>query len=682
MNEPANNLYVHDPPLDFREPDALTESEANEQIEDLRDAIEYHDYRYYVDNDPVIADSVYDQLFDRLETLEQTFDLVAENSPTQRIGGEPMDELDTRDHVTEMLSLNSSDDEADVRAFDERVQDTVGDVTYSAEPKFDGFSIEIVYEDGEFERAVTRGDGETGEDISANIKTIQTVPLRVPEASALFAIRAEVYMPKSGFQDLNEQRVQQGEDPFANPRNAAAGTVRQLDPQIVAERPLDVYCYEIMGTSRELTTQEEVFDVLSSLGFRLNEYNQTIEDIDAFVTYREELLEQRDDLEYDIDGVVAKVADFEKQETLGETARHPRWAFAYKFPARTGETTVQRITVQVGRTGKLTPIALFEPVDVGGVTISRATLHNEAQAQDLGVGEEATVRIERAGDVIPQVQNVVDASDDVFEMPEQCPVCGSDIVQEGPNHVCSGGMSCDAQLRRSLEHFASREAMDIDGLGEEIADTLVEEGVVDSIADLYTLEKDELTALSPFGDQSAENLLAEIEASKEVDLASFLYALGIRHVGKERARLLAAHFSLAELQEADPSTLQTVGDIGDEVATSIHSFFTNETNRDTIQRLHETGVTPERRERSDELAEMTLVITGSIEGYTRDELTELLEQHGATVTSSVSSETDYVVVGDEPGDTKLEDAEELDVQTIDAAAFKEQCLSDLTAMSQ
>lgn len=377
MNGSANNPYVHDPSFDFQEPDDPTESEAEGQIEDLREAIEYHDHRYYVENHPIVSDIAYDQLFDRLKTLEQAFDFIAENSSTQRVGGEPMDELETREHMTEMLSLDSSEDEEHVREFDERIRDTIGDVTYSAEPKFDGFSIEIVCEEGEFDRAVTRGDGETGEDISENIKTSHTVPLRVPEAPELLAVRAEVYMPKSGFQDLNEQRVQQDEEPFANPRNAAAGTVRQLDPKIVADRPLDVYFYDIMHTSQQLTTQENAFEVLSSLGFRLNEYNQTIEDIDAFVAYREELLDQRDDLEYDIDGVVAKVTDFDKQETLGETARHPRWAFAYKFPARTGETAVQRITVQVGRTGKLTPIALLDPVDVAGVAISRATLHNE-----------------------------------------------------------------------------------------------------------------------------------------------------------------------------------------------------------------------------------------------------------------------------------------------------------------
>lgn len=679
MNEPTNNPYVREPDTQFREPDKLTEAEANEQVTQLRTAIEYHDYRYYVANDPIISDSAYDRLFDRLETLEREFELMDEHSPTQRVGGEPMDELETREHVTEMLSLDSSEDETEVHDFAERVRDEVGDVTYSLEPKFDGFSVELVYADGTFDRAVTRGDGEEGEDVSANVKTIRTVPLQPPDAPEFLAVRAEVYMPHSGFQELNEQRIQEGTEPFANPRNAAAGTVRQLDPRIVADRPLDIYFYDVMDSSQEMETQADVFELLADLGFRINEYNRLAEDIETFVSYREELLDERDELEYEIDGVVAKVNAFEKQEALGETARHPRWAFAYKFPPKTGETTVERITVQVGRTGKLTPVALLDPVDVSGVTISRATLHNEAQAQDLGVVEGATVEIERAGDVIPQVVAVIEAPDGTFEMPERCPVCGSDVNQEGPNHFCTGGMSCDAQLTQSLEHFASREAMNIEGIGEETAETLVEAGVIGSIDDLYQLEKDELTALEAFAEQSAENLLGEIEASKTTDLASFLYALGIRHVGTERARLLAEHFSLDELKTADATELKRIGDIGTEVATSIHSFFANDSNRETIHQLRNAGVTPERRERGDEFEGVTLVFTGSIEDYSRAELAELMERHGARVTTSVSGETDYLVVGDDPGSTKLEQADESGVETIAAGDFKERFLSEIGA---
>lgn len=678
MNEPENP-YVREPDTQFRAADELTEDEAKEQVSQLREAIEYHDYRYYVENDPHISDSAYDRLFDRLETLEREFGLIDEHSPTQRVGSEPMDELETREHVTEMLSLDTSEDEAEVHDFGERVQDEVGDTTYSLEPKFDGFSVELVYADGAFDRAVTRGDGEKGEDVSTNVKTIRTVPLQIPDAPEFLAVRAEVYMPHSGFQELNQERVQEGKDPFANPRNAAAGTVRQLDPRIVADRPLDIYFYDVMDSSQTIETQAGVFELLADLGLRINEYNRMADDIGAFVSYREELLDERDELEYEIDGVVAKVNAFEKRDALGETARHPRWAFAYKFPPNTGETTVKRITVQVGRTGRLTPVGLLDPVDVSGVTISRATLHNEPQAQNLGAVEGATVEIERAGDVIPQVVAVIEAPDGTFEMPEQCPVCGSDITTEGPNHFCTGGMSCDAQLTQSLEHFASREAMNIEGLGEEIADILVEAGVVESIADLYQLQKDELTTLELFAEQSAENLLGEIEASKNPDLASFLYALGIRHVGTERARLLAAHFSLDELETADATELKTIGDIGPEVATSIYSFFANDSNREMIHQLQQMGVTPERRERGDEFEGVTLVFTGSIEDYSRTELTELMESHGASVTSSVSGETDYLVVGDDPGGTKLEQADESGVETIAATDFKERFLSGIGA---
>ncbi len=681
MNEPTDNPYVREPDTQFRAADELTEAKAKEQVSQLREAIEYHDYRYYVENDPIVSDSAYDRLFDRLDALERLFGLRDEHSPTQRIGSETLDELETHEHVTEMLSLDSSEEETEVYDFSERVRDEVGGVTYSLEPKFDGFSVELVYADGTFNRAVTRGDGENGEDVSTNVKTIRTVPLQIPDAPEFLAVRAEVYMPHSGFQDLNQERVQEGKDPFANPRNAAAGTVRQLDPRIVADRPLDIYFYDVMDSSQAIETQAGVFELLSDLGFRINEYNRMADDIETFVSYREELLDERDELEYEIDGVVAKVNAFEKRDALGETARHPRWAFAYKFPPNTGETTVKRIAVQVGRTGRLTPVALLDPVDVSGVTISRATLHNEAQAQDLGVAEGATVEIERAGDVIPQVVSVTEAPDGTFEMPEQCPVCGSDVTKEGPNHFCTGGMSCDAQLTQSLEHFASREAMNIEGLGEEIADILVEAGVIESIADLYQLEKDELTTLEPFAEQSAENLLREIEASKNPDLASFLYALGIRHVGTERARLLAEYFSLDELETADATELKTVGDIGPEVATSIRSFFANDSNREMIHQLQQMGVTPERRERGDEFDGMALVFTGSIEDYSRTELTELMESHGASVTSSVSGETDYLVVGDDPGSTKLEQADESGVETIAAGDFKERFLSEIGALS-
>ncbi|WP_248896754.1 NAD-dependent DNA ligase LigA [Haloplanus halobius] len=673
VERPADNPYVTAPDLEFEEPSALSEDEVREQVERLREAVNYHDYRYYVESDPVISDRAYDILFDRLETLEAAFDLHDPNSPTQRVGGEPLDELETVEHVTEMLSLDSAEEAADVREFDERVREVVGDVAYALEPKFDGFSVEVVYEDGEFDRAVTRGDGEVGEDVSRNVRTIRSIPLTLGNGPDLLVVRGEIYMPRSGFQDCNERRIQRGEDPFANPRNAAAGTVRLLDPNTVADRPLDAYFYDIMETSAPVESQRDAFDRMESIGLPVNEYNRVVDDIEAAIDYREEMLERRADLEYEIDGVVVKVNDYAKREQLGTTATHPRWAFAYKFPPKTGETVVRRIVVQVGRTGKLTPVALLDPVDVKGVTITRATLHNERQAQQLGVGAGARVEIERAGDVIPQVGEVLEPGESVFEMPDTCPACGGSVVQEGPNHYCTN-VSCPAQLRRSLEHFCSKSAMDIEGVGEEVAELLVEEGLVDSVADLYALEQDELASLEGFGDRSARKLIDEIEASKDVDLASFLHALGIRHVGKERARRLADAFDLDALRDADRDALRSVADIGPEVAESIRSFFDNERNQTEIDRLLEAGVSPTRTGVSDELDGLTLAITGSIEGYTREELTDLLERHGATVTSSVSGRTDFLVVGETPGTTKRESAAEHGVERIDAEAFRDRIL--------
>ncbi|MDY6770641.1 MAG: NAD-dependent DNA ligase LigA [Candidatus Nanohaloarchaea archaeon] len=676
MKEPQDNPYVHNPELAFDDPEELSQDEAEQQVELLREAISYHDHRYYVENDPVISDKAYDTLYHRLEELEDRFDLQDPNSPTQRVGGEPMDELETVEHVTEMLSLDSSEEEDEVRAFDRRVRDEVGDVRYSIEPKFDGLSVELVYEDGELDRAVTRGNGTEGEDITANVRTIRSVPLQLEDAPDELVVRGEIYMPREGFQQLNRERVQQGKDAFANPRNAAAGTVRQLDPSVVADRPLDIFCYDIMQTSAELYSQDEVFNLLERIGFPVSDHNDIVDDIDAFIDYRDRLLDRRDDLNYDIDGVVAKIDDIGTRDELGATASHPRWAYAYKFPPKTGETTVRDIVVQVGRTGKLTPVALLDPVDVQGVTISRASLHNEKQAQQLGVAPGATVTVERAGDVIPQVKEVVSEGDGTFTMPDSCPVCGSEVVGEAEHHYCTGGASCPAQLKRRLQYFASDEAMDIDGLGEQVAAQLVEQGLVEDLTDLYRLSEDDLVELPSFAEQSASKLLEGIEASKETDLTGFLTALGIRHVGRATARELAARFTLDELREASQEELEQVEDIGPQVATSITAFFAE--NDDLVQELLDAGVTPERRETGDELDGVTLVITGSIEGWTRDELEDLLERHGADVTSSVSGNTDYLVVGEDPGETKLSDAEEHDVEKLDPDAFRAKILDRFT----
>jgi DNA ligase (NAD+) len=676
MKKPENNPYIRNPKLDFQDAEELTEEEAEEQVELLREAVEYHDYRYYVENNPVISDKAYDRLFNSLQKLEWKFDLQTENSPTQRVGGETLNQLESREHVKEMLSIDASDEAEEVRNFADRVEQKAGNIQYHLEPKFDGLSVEFVYENEELEAAVTRGNGVEGDDITENIRTIGSVPLKLHSAPETLVVRGEVYMPRDGFQEINKERVERGEEPFANPRNAAAGTVRQLDPSVVAKRPLDVFFYDIMETSAEPESQVEAMELLEECGLKVNEYNEMVDDIERFIDYRNEMIERREDLNYDIDGVIAKVNDFEKREVLGKTSAHPRWAFAYKFPAKTGTTTVQDIAVQVGRTGKLTPVALLEPIDVKGVTISRASLHNEKQAQKLGISPGAKVKVERAGDVIPQVQEVVEEGEKVFEIPEECPVCGSEVVGEKEHHFCTGGISCPAQLKRKLQYFASEEAMDIDGLGEKVAEQLVDQGLIEKIPDLYRLEKEDLLEMEKFAEKSAENLLNEIENSKEIDLASFLTALGIRHVGKETARDLAEEYTLEELEKASKEELMELEDIGPEVAENIESFFEG-AGRKQVEQLLEEGVNPKRTETGEELQGLKMAITGSIERFTREELTEVLERHGADVTSSVSSETDYLVVGEKPGESKREQAEKENVEEIEEDRFMEEILSKI-----
>jgi DNA ligase (NAD+) len=674
MQKP-DNTYV-EPPVDtgFDEPGALSSDEAREQVASLREAIRYHDHRYYVENDPVISDKTYDALYARLEALEDGFGFEDENSPTQRVGGEPLDELETREHVVEMLSLDSSEDEGEVRSFGANVRDVCGDVGYHVEPKFDGLSVELVYEDGELEAAVTRGDGVVGEDVTANLRTVGSVPLRLRDAPDEVVVRGEILMPKEGFQDLNRRRVERGDEPFANPRNAAAGTVRLLDPSVVADRPLEVYVYDVLRTSADVASQTEAVELVESLGFLVDDDSALVDDVDGFVGYRDEMLDRRDELGYEIDGVVAKVDSFDARDRLGETSAHPRWAFAYKFPAKTDVTRVTDIAVQVGRTGKLTPVALLEPVDVDGVTISRASLHNQKQVRELGVSEGARVEVERAGDVIPQVKEVTDDADDGFSMPESCPVCGSDTIREDEHHYCTGGVACPAQLRSRLEHFGSRDGMDIEGIGEEVAASLVDEGLVSDLPDLYELTVDEVAALEGFGERSARKLIDEIEAGKDTDLVSFVTALGVRHVGRERARKLADAFRLDQLREATVGEVRRVEDVGDEVAESVVGFFGGR-GGETVDSLLAHGVEPQREETGDALEGTKVVFTGSMEGYTRRELTDLLEKNGADVTSSVSGETDYLVAGENPGENKIEDAREHGVETLDEESFRERFLS-------
>ncbi|WP_336328018.1 NAD-dependent DNA ligase LigA [Halovenus sp. HT40] len=676
--EPEDNPYVSDPETDFEPVEVLDEQAAREQATLLREAIRYHDYRYYVEADPVIGDRTYDALFDRLLALEGRFDLDTEASPTQRVGAEPLDELDTVEHVAVMRSLDQSGDAEEVREFDERVRSDLsgweGEIEYFCEPKFDGLSVEIVYENGIYQRAATRGDGERGDDVTEQVRTIPAVPERLrgnyPE---FLAVRGEALMPRKAFQEHNRERVESGKEPFANPRNAAAGTLRQLDPSVVAERPLTVYFFSVLDSSDPVERTSEIYERFPEWGLRVTDRTELVDDIEAAIEYRDRMLAERDNLEFEIDGTVISVDDRAACQRLGATARAPRWAFAYKFPARSGETTVREITVQVGRTGRLTPVALLDPVDVGGVTVSRASLHNPDEIARLGVGVGDRVRVKRAGDVIPDVSEVLDGDDGSFEFPETCPVCGAAVQQDGPLAFCPDGLGCPAQREQSIQHYATRDALDIEGLGEQRVEQLTEAGLVEELADLYELTAEELTELEGWGQQSAENLLEEIEATREPPLADFLTALGIPEVGQTTARALAAEFETFEaVRTASAEQLREVPDIGPKVAESIRAFFESEETAAAIDRLLD-HVDPQRAEieRSDALDGETFVFTGALEEMTRSEAQDLVEQHGANATGSVSGNTDYLVVGDNPGQTKRDDADSEGVPMLSEAEFYE-----------
>ena len=679
-SEPEKNPYVTDPETEFEPVGKLDESQAREQAQQLREAVRYHDYRYYVLADPVIDDRVYDRLFVRLQELEERFDLDREDSPTQRVGGPPLDELETVEHAAPMLSLDHSGEADDVREFDERVRrELEGEGRefsgYLCEPKFDGVSLEVVYEDGVYQRAATRGDGERGDDVTAQVRTIPTVPGRLHgDYPEFLAVRGEVYMPREGFQEHNRRRVEQGEEPFANPRNAAAGTLRQLDPGVVADRPLSVFFFSVLDASVEFESHSEVYDRFPDWGLRVSDRIEQVTDIEAAIEYRDRLLAERADLDYEIDGVVITVDNRETCDLLGHTQRAPRWAFAYKFPARSGRTTVRDVVVQVGRTGRLTPVALLDPVEVGGVTVSRASLHNPDEIARLGVDIGDEVRIERAGDVIPDVVEVVDShTDGHVSFPETCPVCETPIERDGPLAFCPAGLACPAQREQAIQYYASREAMDIEGLGEERVAQLLDAGLVSELADLYELTVTDLATLDGWGETSADNLVSELEATREPPLSDFLNALGIPHVGTATAHALASEFGNFEaVRKADEDDLTDVPDIGPNVAGAIRGFFDAEENSAVVDRLLE-HVDPQPFEEDESggeaLADETFVFTGALDRFTRSEAQELVEKHGGSATSSVSGNTDYLVVGGNPGQRKRDDADEHGVEPLSEDAF-------------
>ncbi|MFW6008547.1 MAG: NAD-dependent DNA ligase LigA, partial [archaeon] len=636
----------------------LNTEEAKKQVKELREIIKYHNHKYYVENNPIISDKKYDKLFYRLQELEEEFDLKDKNSPTQRVGGKPVDEFDTVNHTKEMLSLDSSEDKEDVKHFYNKLLEEVEEnkVKLSVEPKFDGISIEIVYKNGEFKRAVTRGNGKKGDDISKNVKTIKSIPLTLPKNIDL-SVRGEIIMKKDEFQNLNEKRIKEGKEPFANTRNATAGTVRQLNPKIVAKRPLDVFFYDILKSSVEVKSQKQVFELLKKLGFKICDLNNIVNNIEKFIDYRNKLQEKRENLNYDIDGVVTKVNDFDKREKIGKTSRFPKWAFAYKFPPKRKQTKIEKIITQVGRTGKLTPVALLNPVEIQGVTVSRATLHNESLIKERNISEGAIVKLERAGDVIPEVKEVVKKGDKDFKMPKKCPICKSKVIQEGEYHYCSGGLSCKVQLIQKIIHFASKKAMDIEGLGDKIVKQLVEENLISSLSDLYKLEKEDLIELERFAEKSTNNLLNQIKKSKNNNLDEFLFGLGIRHLGRERARELAKYYNIKELiKNVDKKDLLEIEDFGDQVVNSIIKFFNNDKNVKEVKEILNYTGDFEKLESDDELEEITFVFTGSVEGYSRTELKNIIEKKGGNVTSSVSSNTDYLIIGENPGKRKRKNA--------------------------
>jgi len=662
----------------------MNRRDAQARIDALRKEIRRHDHLYYAKDRPEISDAEYDRLFRELSDLEAARpDLVTPDSPTQRVGAPPLDELKKVPHERPMRSLDSILDREDVLAFDKRMHKELGEshVGYTVEPKYDGLSVELVYEHGRFVRGSTRGDGVTGEDVTINLRTLRSLPLQLQSDShppARLVVRGEVYMRLDDFQALNRRITERGEDAFANPRNAAAGSLRQLDSKVTAERPLVVTCYEIMGQSGQLPpTHWDELDALVRWGLPTPAYRRQCATIEEVIAFHRETEAGRDDLPYEIDGLVVKVNRRDWQKRLGEKSRSPRWAIAYKFTPRKEITVVQDIAVSVGRTGTLTPLALLKPVEVGGVTISRATLHNadEVARKDIRVGD--TVKVERAGDVIPAIAERIEVPGQKrnrpFQMPDRCPVCGSAVAREGAYYYCTGQAACPAQLKGSIEHFASKSALNIDGMGKKTVAQLVECGLVGNLADLYRLRKEQLIELDGFADRSASLLLDAIAQSKRVPLERFLMGLGIRQVGQHIARVLAEHFkTLDAIMATDRETFESVHEVGPEIAASLESYFKEAHNRQVIQQLRDLGLTieavPETGPAARPFAGKTFVFTGGLERFSRDEAKQRVERLGGRAAASVSKQTDYVVAGAEAG-SKLDQAKKLGVKILSEAEF-------------
>ncbi len=666
------------------EPAELGLAKARDLAESLRGELNRHAFLYYVEARPEISDAEYDRLFRRLQGLEEVFpELATADSPTQRVGAEPQDSFETVNHVAPMLSLDSSEKEEALRRFDERIRKAVDEpVRYLLEPKLDGASIELVYEEGVLARAVTRGNGRRGEVVTDNVRTIHAVPLRLREedrpAPRLLAVRGEVLMNISAFERFNEKLMEKGEDPYASPRNSAAGAIRQLDSRITAQRELDCLVYDVLHMEgvEPFHWDHEAVEALRDWGFRTPERIEVVDSVEAVLKYHKAFEEGRDDLDYEIDGVVIKLDHVDVRGELGATSHHPRWAMAYKFEPRKEVTRVERIAISVGRTGVLTPVALLLPVQVGGVTISRASLHNREEVARKDVREGDTVRIQRAGDVIPQVVERIEVDGErrgePFAMPEQCPACGTPVYEDGPRTVCPNRYGCPAQLKGRIVHFGARNALDIEGLGEETATLLVDRELVRELAELFDLSREDLVDLPGFAEKSATNLVAAIQARRTVELSRFLHGLGIPEVGAAVARDLARAFGgFQAIRDASREDLEAVEGIGPRMSEAITGFLGHPRNATAIDHILERGmelVVSERGPSSDALAGTRFVFTGGLSRLTRGQAKKLAEAAGAKVVGSVSKSTTHVVVGEDPG-SKYDKAVELGIQTLDEEAF-------------
>jgi DNA ligase (NAD+) len=653
----------------------------------LRQELNEHNYSYYVLDAPSVTDQAYDRLFRRLQQLEQEYpELVSADSPTQRVGSEPASHFESVEHEVAMLSLDNAFDEEEMHAFDRRLRDKLdhqAPLAYCAEPKLDGLAVSLLYVDGELRRAATRGDGRSGENITANARTIDSIPLRLigDDLPARIEVRGEVYMELAGFAALNESQRENGGKVFANPRNAAAGSLRLLDSRITASRPLTFCSYGIglIEGAEMASGQYRQMQYLRSIGFPISRQIELLDSIDDCLDYYARILQQRDDLAFDIDGVVFKLDDVQLQRQAGFVSRAPRWAIAYKFPAQEVMTRLLDVDFQVGRTGALTPVARLEPVAVGGVMVSNATLHNmdEIERKDVRIGDVVIVR--RAGDVIPEVVGPVlqQRSGDLPrpKMPPRCPVCDSEVMQQPGQAAfrCIGGLVCAAQRKEAIKHYASRKAMDIEGLGDKLVEQMVEQDLIDSVADLYRLSLQQVAGLERMAEKSASNLLQALETGKKTTLSRFIYALGIREVGESTAESLAAYFGdLDQVMNADVDTLQQVEDVGPIVAENIRHFFDQKSNRAIVDQLIESGINwppIEASQQQQTLAGKTYVISGTLDGYSRDQAASLLKARGARVSGSVSARTTGVITGENPG-SKVAKAEALGVDILGQAEFE------------